>query len=115
MDKKTQRYLEQNVPKEEVKKLFRKEKPNAEQREREKALANDRRLSMQQREQIKKVIDFNEKQGYYDREKLVVDEKQAEKIEKIHEDRIKRGIAEGHIERYDPRKDRQAQQWRKKL
>lgn len=115
MDKKTQRYLEQNVPKEEIKKLFRKEKPNADQREREKALAKDRRLSMRQRAEIEKVIDFNERQGYYDRESLVVDEKQAAKIEKMHEERIARGIAEGKIERYDPSKDRQAQQWRKRL
>ena len=109
VDKKTEDYIRHSSPPRQlVKKVFKEEQPWAEDRTKLQDLARDHRLSGTQKDKIKTLIEANESRGLYDKKKVEVDKEAGARLEKYHEDYIKRGIAEGHIKRFDPSKDPQA-------
>lgn len=65
-------------------------------------------LNRAQREKVKQLVDFNDRQGIYDQEELVMSEEGQKKISQYHEARIEKAIRTGKIKRFDPKKDKQA-------
>lgn len=109
MDENTLRFLRENqTPSELYKKAFKIEKPWREERQKLLDFSRDHRLSRDEQEKVRKLVDFNDRQGVYERSSLVVDEKAAKEIERYHEKKIEKNIADGKIKRFDPSKDPQA-------
>ena len=109
MDENTLRFLrESQTPSELFKKAFKEEKPWRDERQKLVDFSRDHRLSASQREKVKKLIDFNDANGVYERKTMVIDDKVTAQIEKYHERNVERGIREGRIKRFDPSKDAQA-------
>lgn len=109
MDKKTRAFLsDQQIPKGLLRRVFKKDTSGFELREKTLAFSRDNRLNKDQQNAIKKMVEYNDAQGFYKDDKIVVDEEAAKELEKYHEERIAKGIRDGQIEKFDPKKDKQA-------
>lgn len=111
LDKKTAEQLRRIHPsKEQLNKIFTKVNPHKETAEKlERALCNPKG-KMKDKRMIAKVLE----NPIYRQEKVVVNEKEAKKLEKETEGRVQAAIRRGDIKRYDPRKDLRRKAWERK-
>ena len=111
LDKKTAEQLRRISPsRERLRKLFKKERPHGEAAEKlERALRNPK-AKLKDQKMIEKILE----NPLYREEKVVVDKKEAEKLERETEGKIKAAIRRGDIKKYDPRKDSRRKAWERK-
>ena len=108
LDKKTTEQLRRIRPsREQFRKLFTKVNPHKETAEKlERALKNPK-AKLKDQKLIEKVLE----NPIYRQEKVVVDKKEAEKLERETEGKIKAAIRRGDIKKYDHRKDPKGRKW----
>ncbi len=110
MDSETKHFLKTLHPsRKTMNKMYKQEAPLKADKEKMIEVMNSRVTSDRDKKLIKNALDMGGDR--YDQKKMVINEKVALEEEKRVETKIKDAIKRGDIKPFDPRQDKQAQQW----